>query len=285
MQLADYMNRGNMFDPMGGAIFPPGRTVGGTLGNITNPKKSSGTLGEMFAPDRSEGMFENMPVGTGMEQPEQPPARKPGFFADGGLGMRLAGVLGPALLASSGNTGLASTFINQAAQRRMAENKARQEQQQRTQEWQRQDELRAQDRWWEANRPQDFMSGRDRLRHAPPTGQSAVPYDGKEALEIYAGALGLEPGSDEYNRAMQDHVLRSSGPTAFGYDQQLDDYRTDNDIRADNARTRNRIQVRGSPTYRDNNPRPSSRPPKAPTAIGPNGEKVTWNGKAWVPAR
>ena len=125
-------------------------------------------------------------------------------------------------------------------------------------EWQRQDAQRMQDRDWtvedaqrKENAPQFFMSNGDRVRYDPVTGQAAPVYDAPEPFEAYAATLGLDPGTPEYTQAVQDYVLKSSGPTAFGYDRQLDDYRTNNDIRR-----------KGAPTYRQTNPAPP-RPSRA----------------------
>ena len=83
---------------------------------------------------------------------------------------------------------------------------------------------------------------------------------------------------------MQDYVLKSSGPTAYGFDVELDNHRTANDIRR-----------RQTPTYIQANPRPP-RPRRAAssgrsgnskrqTATDGKGNRVEWNGQAWVPAR
>ena len=133
------------------------------------------------------------------------------------------------------------------------------------------------------NAPQFFMSGKDRVQYDPRTGQANVLYDGPEQFETYAKALGFEPGTPEYVTAVQDAMLKSSGPTAYDYDMELDDYRTANDIRR-----------KGSPTFLQTNPRPAAprraaaprkgrSSAKRPTATGPGGKRVEWNGSAWVP--
>ena len=48
----------------------------------------------------------------------------------------------------------------------------------------------------------------------PATGQSHVIYDGPEDFETYAQQLNLEPGSEEYFKAVEDYVLKGSGPSA-----------------------------------------------------------------------
>lgn len=139
-----------------------------------------------------------------------------------------------------------------------------------------------------------FSSGRDRVAYNPASGQSQVVYDGPQDFEIYANEQGLEPGTDDYFRAVEDYVLKSSGPSAHERDQQLDDYRTGNDLRMEGTRQSNRERMEGlrygnrktlreQPTYSDLNPRPAARKTARPSATGPNGKKVEWDGKAWVP--
>lgn len=59
-----------------------------------------------------------------------------------------------------------------------------------------------------------FTIGRDRVGYDPATGQARVLYDGPEDFELYASELGLEEGTPEYFQAVEDFVLRSSGPSA-----------------------------------------------------------------------
>lgn len=148
----------------------------------------------------------------------------------------------------------------------------------------------------EASRP--FTIGRDRLQYDPTTGNVDVLFNGPEDFEIYAQTRGLEPGSEEYFQAAEDFVLRSSGPSAHQRRLDLDDYRTANDrslegyrqqnrVDLENTRQDHRVGLRGTPSYGDLNP-PAGRsaPPRkttGPTATGPNGEMVEWDGKNWVP--
>lgn len=110
----------------------------------------------------------------------------------------------------------------------------------------------------------------------------------------YAQSLGLQQGSDPYNTAIRDQELGANGPTAFGNNQSIEALRQQNRVGLEGVRQRNRMGVRGAPTYRDLNPPPprATGPGRAaprrlavPTATGPNGEKVQWNGRAWVPAQ
>ena len=139
-----------------------------------------------------------------------------------------------------------------------------------------------------------FTIGRDRVGYDPATGEARVLYDGGEDFELYAQELGLEEGTPEYFEAVEDYVLRSSGPSAHGRDMELDDYRTANDSRLENQRFGNRQAMevlrqgnrRGMVDYRNANPPPSrSRAPAKRTARDAKGNVVEWNGKAWVPAK
>lgn len=147
-----------------------------------------------------------------------------------------------------------------------------------------------------------------------PFGQQAQysqPTDGEQ----YAAAQGLEPGSMDYRTALQDYTLRGNGPTAFGFDRQLDDVRTQNDIRLEGTRqagrlglegfrqqnriglegTRqgNRMAARSAPTYRDLNPSAprigAAGRPRAAGRIAVNpktGEKMQLtNDNRWVPVK
>lgn len=50
-------------------------------------------------------------------------------------------------------------------------------------------------------------------------------YTAPMEAERYAGSLGYIRGTPEYDRAVQDYVLRSNGPTALDADQEMADYR------------------------------------------------------------
>jgi hypothetical protein len=117
-----------------------------------------------------------------------------------------------------------------------------------------------------------FTIGRDRVLYDPASGQANVIYDGAEDFELYAQELGLEPGSPEYFQAVEDFVLRSSGPSAHERDIQLDDHRTGNDRSLESLRYGNRMGLedlrqrnrRGVIDYRNDNPPPRSRGSGAP---------------------
>lgn len=117
------------------------------------------------------------------------------------------------------------------------------------------------DRLWqqeyEQSKPQFFMSGEDRVSYNPVSGESQMLYDAPEDFQLYADQMGFEPGSDEYNDAMADYVLRSAGPTANDGRQFLENLRQQNRLSMEGERQKNRMQLRQTPTYLQANPRPS----------------------------
>ena len=110
-----------------------------------------------------------------------------------------------------------------------------------------------------------FTIGRDRLAYDPATGETSVLYRGPQDFQLYAEELGLEPGSEEYFKAVEDYVLKSNGPSAYDRNVSLDDHRTANDAslerqRFDNRRSMEQVRQsnrRGMVDYRNANPPPS----------------------------
>ena len=109
-----------------------------------------------------------------------------------------------------------------------------------------------------------FTSGRDRVQYDPATGQSHVIYDGPEDFETYAQRLGLKPGTEGYFKAVEDYVLKGSGPSAHERDVELDDHRTGNDASLERLRYGNRVGLetmrqgnrKGMVDYRNQHPAP-----------------------------
>lgn len=174
--------------------------------------------------------------------PSRLKVRGPGFNEPGGWGEKLQ-MLAAAFMNAGGNPMGAQAIY----QRMGAEQRQRFEQQQQQDLWSRQDAQRAEDRRWQVedrdaklSAPQYFMSGRDRVSFDPVSGESSVIYDGPEDYQNYADTLGLEPGQDGYDTAVQDYVLRSAGPTAVAGKQSLE-----------GTRQAHRVALRGMPTYRD----------------------------------
>ncbi|MFC4293568.1 hypothetical protein ACFO0A_00690 [Novosphingobium tardum] len=204
----------------------------------------------------------------------------------------IASILAPALMGMSGNQAGANAFIANMAQRRDAQRTQRLNAINAIARWRHDDYARQQGADLRAAAP--FTIGRDRLQYDPNSGDVATLYDGQEPFEQYAADMGLEPGSDDYFNAVQDYVLRANGPTALAHDRTLDDYRTGNRLKIEGVRQgnreslegirqKNRVTTRGVPTYRDAHPRAAGK--ARPTATGPNGQKMEYDGSAWVPVR
>ena len=77
-------------------------------------------------------------------------------------------------------------------------------------------------------------------------------------FQEYATTLGLQPGTDEYNEAVQDYVLRANGPTAQDGRESLEGVRQDNRVSLEGVRQGNRVALRGMPSYANLHPRPSA---------------------------
>jgi hypothetical protein len=174
---------------------------------------------------------------------------------------KVASILGPALMAASGNQGAASAMID-------ANNAPGREWDQQNREalltaakWGREDDLDRARR----EAPQYFSGNEDRVRFDPVTGQSSRVYDAPQDFEDYADAQGFGPGTPDYSRAVEDYVLRGNGPSAFKYDSDLETLRNAGRISLEGARQNNRVglevvrqgnraALRGKPTYRDLHP-------------------------------
>lgn len=200
---------------------------------------------------------------------------------------KAAAIIGPALMAATGNVSGANQAQAMIADRQNSFADRRRQALMEAVKWGREDDLARE----KANQPQFFSGNEDRIRYDPATGTSTRVYNAPQDFEDYAAAGGLEPGSPEYFSAVQDYVLRGNGPTAFNYDRQLEQVRQAGRISLEGTRHQNRLNVRGAPTYRDLHPQPkaatgSTKSGKArPTATGPNGQKIEWDGNAWVPVR
>jgi hypothetical protein len=154
----------------------------------------------------------------------------------------------------------------------------------------------------------EYRSVNNRLvRFTPGTGESDVLYTAPQDFEDYAATLGAEPGTPEYDRLVQDYVLRGSGPTATDNYNIREDHRQDNREDLEGIRQNNRIglqdrrqagqrALKATPTYRQANPLPprsggrsggnSGGVREGQTATNPQtGAKVVYRGGKWVPAR
>lgn len=228
---------------MGGRVGPPPmatangvpQTNPGSIGGASS--LPSGRFGDFSLPDMA------LPA-AGIGAISSP---KPGFFQQGGLGQQIAGVLGPALMAAGGNTGGAINFI-QGQQQLRAQRQRQLEESAFNREkfaWEREKDMRP-----------DFRSVGRSVLSIPFEGAPSVLYSDPTEAERYASGLGYEPGTEEYRTALDDYVLRGNGPTAFGFDRELEGVRQGNRESLEGVRQRNRLSLRGTPTYRDLNPTP-----------------------------
>lgn len=245
----------------GGSLVPGGRGAFPPFyGPVTTPGINGDAPQGMGAPD-NEGEF--IPTGLGSKGGVDPaygedgqtpgysgmigagnPARKRRGFRDRFQGV--AEVLGPMLLAAGGNPALALQMVQMRQQDRqfgdrMKLDHAQQTRLQQEADWRRDFQSRPQYRTVNGQVVQlDPMGGAD----------PEVIYQAPEDFEIYADAMGLEPGTQEYLDAQQDFVLRAHGPTAL-----------QNRTAYEGVRHRNRL---GEIDRRESNIR--ARPPRAPTS-------------------
>jgi hypothetical protein len=157
----------------------------------------------------------------------------------------------------------------------------------------------------DAAKPDYFTVNNDRVRYDPTTGATETLYTAQEDFDRYAAALGAEPGTPEYDRLVQDYVLRSAGPTASDFNIAEEENRQENRIGLEGVRQGNRRELldqrfsnsralKGAPTYRQANPvapkpRASGRSGggirEGQTATGPGGAKMVYRGGKWVPLK
>lgn len=116
----------------------------------------------------------------------------------------------------------------------------------------------------------------------------------------YAKSLGFNEGTNSYSDAIRDQELGANGPTAFGNQQtmqnareaqaiEMERLRQQGRIGMEGVRQGNRMDVRGTPTYRDQNP-PARQSrggtaSRAPTATGADGKTIYYRGGKWVDAQ
>lgn len=209
---------------------------------------------------------------------------------------RIAQIAGPMLLAASGRGDIAQMLIQQQAGQRQARATQTADAQRQLLDWQRNDYEAQRDADLKAADP--FTIGRDRLQFDPASGAVSTLYDGPEDFEQYAAELDLVEGSPEYFQAVEDFVLRSSGPSAHVRDLELDDHRTGNDrqleglrhsnrLGLEGVRQGNRVQLRGVPQARTPAAPRSARSGGGagePTATDAQGRTLVVRNGQWVPA-
>src|SRR3546814_215136 len=164
----------------------------------------------------------------GAREKEREKARdKPGFFARGGAGVDILGGLAD---------GLAQYFGGQP-QYVPAMYKRQQDERNHNQRLaQMQEETRL-----KLSEPDYATINNRRVRIDPTTGKSEVLYTAPQDFDDYAASLGAEPGTDEYDRLVQDYVLRGSGPTATDNYNVREDWRQENRKDLEDIRQNNQI--------------------------------------------
>lgn len=187
----------------------------------------------------------------------------------------IAGIAGDALLGAVGRPGVYAPMMEARREREWKERQS-------LADWQRDMAATSYKAELDASKPDYATIGNRRVQIDPRTGESRVLFTAPHGFEDYAATLGFEPGTEEYRRAMQDYILRSSGPTATDFDKELEGVRYGNRVDLESQRQRNRLQLRGSPTYRQANPAPRSSG-KAVTAVNPTtGERMVLRNGQWV---
>jgi hypothetical protein len=247
--------------------------------------------GRQATPIRPEAPAQR-PLGGSMRQPFDYDAAMKALTGDyqkpKGWQYALAAI-GDALARNGGHQGFAvQNIVNQQnAHRQRQLDAAEKIAGWRYDDWERQNEADLR-----ASAP--YTIGRERLGYDPATGQTEVLYRGRQDAEIYADTLGFDRGSEEWNAAVEDYVLKSSGPSAHQRDKEIDDYRTGNDreleqlrygnrVGLENLRQGNRLQLRRTPAARRSGGGGSKASGVGTVATDGKGNSVVWNGKAWVP--
>lgn len=247
--------------------------------------------------DHVQDMQPQSPLGGSMRQPfDYSAAAKAlaGDRKDPKAWQYALAAVGDALIQNSGGSPYAMRYLvgqrdaNASRQLEAAEQIAKW----RYDDWARQNEADLR-----ASNP--FTIGRERIAYDPATGDANVLYRGRQDAEIYADSMGFDRGSEEWNAAAEDFVLRGSGPSAHSRDLELDDYRTANDRDLEGYRQSNRLEMertrqlnrsamegaRQSNRMTLRQTAPAKRSSSRPVATDGKGNKVEWNGSAWVPAK
>lgn len=236
------------------AMSPP--VAGGMFGRSSAAATIAQPQGAPTQSDTSAPSPHLLPTGLLMPV-AQPPMPTGGQPQKHGFDWRqFAGILGAELMSSAGNPAgqvMLSSIMRQKEQ--VQQNAA--DQQQRQAQYDQQMNMRNAELRAKAAQPDIFTAGNDRVAYDPVTGKSSVLYHAASPFEEYATAQGLQPGSPEYAKALQDYVLRGNGPTAYGYDVGLENTRQQNRVGLEGVRQGDRLQLRNTPTYSDTHPHSS----------------------------
>lgn len=203
----------------------------------------------------------------------------------------LAGIIGDGLLGAAGQPGIYGPNMWKLRQQQA-------EHQDRIAQMREQTRLKL-------SEPDYATVNNRRVRIDPTTGEAEVLYQAPQDFEDYAATFGAEPGTPEYDRLVQDYVLRGSGPTATDNYNLREEWRQDNRLDMEGVRQGNRQSLlgqrqagqralKGVPTYRQANPAPRSGGRsgggggvrEGQTATNPQtGAQVVYRGGKWVPAK
>lgn len=276
--------------PMLGNSLPPAPPMrGGMFGNVAAAPPMPG-----LTPPMSDKIGNGGALFGGLREKEREKARdKPGFFDRGGAGVDILGGLADGLAQYFGGQ---PQYVPAMYKRKQDERNHTQRLQEMAQEWQ----LRS-------SQPEYRTINNRLVRYTPNGGDPEVLYTAPQDFDDYAASLGAEPGTPEYDRLVQDYVLRGSGPTATDNYNTREEWRQDNRLELEGERQGNRIglqdrrqagqrALKTTPTYRQANPLPPRTGGRAgggsggvregQTATNPQtGAKVVYRGGKWVPAR
>jgi hypothetical protein len=180
------------------SMIQPGPHIPPDAG-IESPVQPGTQMGPMGVPYGLLRMLDHAELVT--EAPRKPEARRPSFFAEGGTGRHIAGIIGDALAGAAGRPAVYAPAVQQARTQEAARER-----------WEAEQSL-AERRLRQpqfANIPNVGYVAVD-----PETGASRVVQPSRSDGEAYADSLGFERGSPQYVGALTDYALRSYGPTAI----------------------------------------------------------------------
>lgn len=279
--------------PMLGDTLPPAPPMrGGMFGNLASAPAMTGLPGAS-AP-MSDKIGNGGALFGGLREKEREKARdKPSFFGQGGAGRDIIGGLADGLMQYFGGQPM---YVPAMIKRQQDQQSHLQRLQEMAQEWR----LRS-------SQPEYRTINNQLVRYTPNSGESEVLYSAPEDYETYADTFGYEPGTEEYERAVRDYVLRGGGPTATDNYNIREDHRQANREDLEGIRQNNRIglqdrrqagqrALKATPTYRQSNPLPprtgrssggsGGGVREGQTATNPQtGAKVVYRGGKWVPAK
>ena len=240
------------------------------------------------APTIRDGRLASMLYKTLNGEAAAQPHGVAGFFERVFHPTNALGQFGQALLMAGGDPGRALALVDERDRQTEAQRLARAKEMVQAGRYDQEHADKMDERQWQRTKPEYWSGNEDRLKFDPTTGQVVTVYDAPTDAQDYAASLGLDTETDAGRRAVQDYVLRGSGPTAL-----------ESDLRLEEARYGHRAALKGSPTYRQAHPlpgslggrrsrKPSSRSPRVregATATGPGGKKVIYRNGKWVDLR